>query len=651
MIINKRCRYYMCDFETTVYKNQTKTEVWAAGIIEMQHYKKGALNLKNPEPIIYNNIESFLNFFFNQDCDCVCYFHNLKFDGSFILDWLLRNNKFSQAYTQADPNDFNTLRFIPRWEMNNYQYGYLISDMGQWYNLIIRINDHLITFLDSLKLLPFSVKRIGESFKTEHRKLEIEYEGERVAGGIITKEEQDYLANDLYVVKEALETMFAQGHTKTTIGSCCLQEYKRINTELFYNEYFPDLSIIELDPEEYGSRNVDEYVRKSYRGGWCYLVKGKENKQLEKGFTADVNSLYPSMMSGESGNYYPVGKPIMFFKRAIPEWVDDRYYYFVRIKTKFKLKKNHLPCIQIKHNLLYKPTEWLTQSKVIDNETGTAYDYPVTLTLTQTDFKLIQDHYDLIDLEILDGCYFTAETALFDDYIDKYRKIKMESKGALRELAKLFLNNLYGKMATSARSGFKVARLIDGEMKFLSVVAYDKKTGYIPVGSAITSYARNFTIRAAQANFHGANKQGFVYADTDSIHCDMPVEDVKGIKIHDKNFCCWKIESCWDKGLFVRQKTYVEHVVQEDLEPVEPHYVLKCAGLPEKCKRLFLCSIGEDRERLGIKENKLSEKELEFINTKRTISDFKIGLKIYGKLLPKRINGGVVLVDTEYEMR
>ena len=31
--------------------------------------------------------------------------------------------------------------------------------------------------------------------------------------------------------------------------------------------------------------------------------------------------------------------------------------------------------------------------------------------------------------------------------------------------------------------------------------------------------------------------------------------------------------------------------------------------------------------------------------------DFKIGLKIPGKLIPKRIRGGVLLVDTTYEMR
>ena len=36
---------------------------------------------------------------------------------------------------------------------------------------------------------------------------------------------------------------------------------------------------------------------------------------------------------------------------------------------------------------------------------------------------------------------------------------------------------------------------------------------------------------------------------------------------------------------------------------------------------------------------------------KRSITDFKNGLKIPGKLLPKRIKGGIILKDTYYEMR
>ena len=37
--------------------------------------------------------------------------------------------------------------------------------------------------------------------------------------------------------------------------------------------------------------------------------------------------------------------------------------------------------------------------------------------------------------------------------------------------------------------------------------------------------------------------------------------------------------------------------------------------------------------------------------TRRTIEDFTIGLSVPGKLLPKRIPGGVLLVDTDYKMR
>ena len=46
-----------------------------------------------------------------------------------------------------------------------------------------------------------------------------------------------------------------------------------------------------------------------------------------------------------------------------------------------------------------------------------------------------------------------------------------------------------------------------------------------------------------------------------------------------------------------------------------------------------------------------TDDELEFLKTKRTLEDFNVGLRVPGKLLPKRIRGGVLLVDTTYEMR
>ena len=186
-----------------------------------------------------------------------------------------------------------------------------------------------------------------------------------------------------------------------------------------------------------------------------------------------------------------------------------------------------LPFIQVKTNFMYLSTLSLETSDVYDRKTGKYYEYYIDingnkvkstliLTLTCTDYILFKEHYVLYNTEILDGCYFKSSKGIFDFYINKYKEMKINSTGARRELAKLFLNNLYGKMASSDDSSFKVAFLKeDGSIGFKTVEEHKKKVGYIPIGSAITSYARNFTIRHAQANYYGKDKRGFIYAYTD----------------------------------------------------------------------------------------------------------------------------------------
>lgn len=656
-------RYFMCDFETTVYDGQVNTEVWASATVELFTDKVD----------IFHSIADTFDYFVSLNSNIVAYYHNLKFDGAFWLSYLLVDKHFKQAYDKIGENDNNVV-WQKQNQMLNNTFKYSISDRGMWYSIIIKVKNHFIEIRDSLKLLPFSVKRIGESFGTKHKKLDMEYTGFRYAGCEITKEEQEYIANDVLVVKEALEIMFRQGHNKLTIGSCCLEEYKNIckkslTNQLEYNEMFPNLYEFKIDKSKHKYDNAGYWIRKSYRGGWCYLVKGKENKIKTDGTTADVNSLYPSMMSSKSGNKYPIGLPKFWCGNYIPdEALRDNMYYFVRIRTRFYIKDNHLPFIQVKGDLKYKGTESLETSDVYNHDNDEYFPYyidkdgniqeaTVELTLTMTDYQLIKEHYELVDFEIIDGCYFYSMVGIFDEYINKYAKIKKESKGALRELAKLFLNNLYGKMASSTCSSFKVAYVKDDKsIGFIQVEEYAKKPGYIAIGSAITSYSRNFTIRAAQKNFYGANKRGFIYADTDSIHCDLLPNEIKGIDIDDKEFCCWKLESCWDKAIFTRQKTYIEHVTHENLIPLEENKKynnIKCAGMPKKCKDLFELSMQGSAD---INEN-WSDEEKEFLFDKdnnaivRDYSDFKVGLKVPDKLRPIRIRGGVLLVNTTYEMR
>lgn len=722
---------YVGDFETTVFEGQQRTDVWAAAMTQM-FSETDAVEVYHSIYEMWDNIVALKK-------SIVLYFHNLKFDGNFWLNFILHDLKFKPALDKPDETNPDSINWLSNYQMPDSTYKCAISALGQWYSITIKFNKKVIEIRDSLKLLPFSVKRIGESFHTKHKKLEMEYKGYRYPGCEITPEEMHYIANDVLVVREALEFALTEGHDKLTIGACCLDEFKKTYDDETYKRLFPNLYEVQLDADKYGAPNADAWIRRSYHGGWCYLVPGKANRRLVNGCTADVNSLYPSMMSKESGNIYPVGKPrilnqedlewrigkgklIKTGKPAITQFYPDdgstlcgpnlpftlvntspkellkliesarrvKQFIFLKFKTRFYLRPGKLPFIQIKNSFRYRSTECLSTTDVWDKDSGrfvthtweptgeqgemTLKSTRVELTMTMMDFELFIEHYRVVEFELLGMAIFnTDETydewnwdqlekgtvrGLFDQYIERYRKIKETSTGAMREFAKLFLNNLYGKMASSTNSDFKIPYLKpDGSLGFQQHDANDKKPGYIPVGSCITSYARCFTIRAAQKNYHGPDKPGFVYADTDSIHCDLSPDDVVGITIHKTAFCCWKMECNWDEAWFTRQKTYIEHVTHKDLKPVQqPYYDIKCAGMPSRPKELFAKSL--DRWRPDPENesdmkfwNSLPEDQQGVILAEYNLSDFKVGLILPGKLRQVSVPGGALLVDTMYEMR
>lgn len=346
-------------------------------------------------------------------------------------------------------------------------------------------------------------------------------------------------------------------------------------------------------------------------------------------------------MSGESGNRYPCGKPT-FFTGDIPDLCykkfgngENKFYYFVRVRTRFYIKENYLPTIQIKGSKFYNGREWLETSdyfykgkyhKTFIDYDETEKEIKPTLTLTCTDWELMKKHYNLVDCEILDGCYFTCYSGYFDNYINKWKEIKQKETGAKRTLAKLFLNNLYGKLASSTESSYKIMFLDENKiMKSYIVEENEKTAGYVAIGSAITSYARNFTISCAQLNY-----ESFIYADTDSIHCFCEPDAIIGAPEHPTDFLHWKYESCWDKAVFVRQKTYIEHQTHDNRTPCEPFYDIKCAGMGKNAK--------------AIVNEWLENKTLD-------LSDFKTGLKVPHNLKAYTIEGGIILKDVEYCIR
>jgi hypothetical protein len=133
------------DFETTTDENDCR--VWAYGTCE----------IGNPTNFTYgNNIDDFLRFCERLDNPTV-YFHNLKFDGEFIMVRL-----FELGYRHVTDKE----------ELDSKTFSTLISNKGQFYSMKIVFRKkgkrtRFVQLYDSLKILPFTVDAIAKGFNLQ----------------------------------------------------------------------------------------------------------------------------------------------------------------------------------------------------------------------------------------------------------------------------------------------------------------------------------------------------------------------------------------------------------------------------------------------------------------------------------------------------
>lgn len=414
---------FTADFETATWiDDETWVWAWATCDIDNENVKIGT------------TIDSFINFC-KYEKNATFYFHNLKFDGEFIIHWALSHGfKHVTKKEDIESNTFTTL----------------ISDLGQFYQITLYYSKgnkkvHKTTFIDSLKIINMSVDKIAKTYGLPISKLKIDYNAPREKDHELTDEEKDYIKNDVLIVAKALKVLFSEGLTRMTSASNALNDFKKILTVFKFMHYFPVLTM-----------EVDKDIRQSYRGGFTYLNPIYASKTVEHVTNLDVNSLYPSVMYEA---LLPIGDPIYFEG----EYKEDNVYnlYVQMITCRFKVKKNHIPTIQIKHSRNYLGNEYLTET--VDNE-------KVALCLTSVDLKLFFDQYDVEDLTFISGWKFRSISGLFKNYIDKWIEIKnqgtIEGNSGKRAMAKMMLNSLYGKFAKSLNVQCKIPYLQDGIVKY-----------------------------------------------------------------------------------------------------------------------------------------------------------------------------------------
>lgn len=567
---------YTADFETN--NSVTECRVWAYAICE----------IGNIDNFIYgNNIEDFIKWCEKVKGNPTLFFHNLKFDGCYIISYLLQN-----GYEWVDNRD----------NRRDKTFTTLITDMGIWYQIEIYFKvtskrTVSVKINDSLKILNFSVDKIAKDFKLPISKLEIDYNEIRPIGHILTDQEVDYIRNDVTIMAMALDIMFKAGLTKMTIGSDAISNYK--DTITCFSDYFPMLTYEE-----------DEVIRKSYRGGWTYANPKWTNKQIGEGIVIDKNSMYPYQLSDK---LLPFGRPEYYdghYKEDItyPLWVET-------ITAKFDLKPNMLPTLQLKNTLGFIPNEYIETTKG---------EY-VTITLTSVDYELLVTHYDVDVLEYHGGYKFKGIKGLFTNYVNKWmtekNKAKKEDNASMYVISKLCLNSLYGKFGLNPNTRSKKPYLTEDKiLKFELLPREIRDSIYVPVASFTTAYARMDIISNAQAiRDYSLSKYGkdyFLYSDTDSIHAMKLEEDelIKFMEIDDYKLGAYKVESTFRKACFIRQKCYIE----EDYEGIIHSTI---AGLPKK------------------------------LGTDITFENFKKGFTTSGKLRFMQVPNGVILVPTDFTIK
>lgn len=548
---------FVADFETTAHKNFTDDEILA----ENQVIESTELNfdftpnessqvficgLKSITTNEYKLSYEKISDLFDNLCEmtyaerkkqCVCYFHNLKYDGSYILRWLIKHN-WKQTLQ---------LNQYHQEKLERHQYTLLVSN-GKWFKLSLYWRGIKIIFLDSLKLLPQSLKKLANDL-LEIKKLEdIPYDKFKLdLSHKYPKLWIDYLKRDVDILGEIMKIFFSVrtfSMRQLTIGSIA---YKNIKDLIL--EKIPDFTIKDYNFYFNWYHGGLTFPSLKYWGKWVYK---KDKIKL-----IDANSMYPSVMC----DYLPFGTPS---NKPLKEW--EHYVAFHKIKIiKAEIKKEYNDIA-----VIWKPFENIIDeylvSKKLFHITSILPHYQYIQEIQNETYYVCDKELDMwnklynMKYKILETYYFESDTYLKDTihllYKDKTEAKKLHNDSKYL-FSKLVLNNLYGKTGQAPirsqtfygdskdipndRFHIKCEKKgIYGGYELIPLKEETDKAQPIFLAAYITSLARVSLL----TQYLVLKKQGgiFLYCDTDSI---IYIDSAKGVKFNnldDIELCKWSFD-------------------------------------------------------------------------------------------------------------
>lgn len=566
---------FVADFETgdsqKFYKVDNKTgeniyyqKVWLAG------YK----NLETMESTYFYNLEDFMNDILSRQGNThrEYAFHNIKFDGSFIVPWL-----FQQEYT------------VSVGKPQPGQFSILVDDRNNWYSITIQVTKRRkVTLWDSAKLFPTALQYLPDIYSTPTKKIKEDqefYTKYRPEDYEPDARDLKYFENDLQVPAETLNKH---------IELYGLRFKKTQASQAFYNfeQVFKAWRwrFVALN------NDVDEAVRPAYWGGISYVPKHKAGNDYKGVHVMDINSSYPDKAANAK---LPYGQPVGQYGEG--KHPDMSKFWVAEALVRFKLKsKNHIPCIPSKSISEGRPLEvdkWVDDSKGI-----------VKMSFSNIDYQTINESYDFEVVRWKWSIHWAwkkhREVAKFVN-TNNEKKIKykdMYNDGVEKGLDKQTLadyltvsnrskidnNSFYGKFGEEVIKYGKTPYYEEDDEGNEDIIwktdredeqsEYNRK--FLPVAIAITAWGRQQLVKLA--NLLG---EYFLYCDTDSVHyisdggqeiIDKAIKDGK-LEVHKTRLGAWDFEGAYTKGRFLRAKCYMEEKINKKGEIVREATV---AGLP-----------------------------------------------------------------------
>ena len=581
-------------------KADISTRVWLAGAVHAS---------RDPAfDFVSNNIEAFVEWMNSFD-EGLFLFHNLKFDGTFLVDYWLRHGW--EAITADDEGHLTP-------EDGKDQFAPTIDNMGAWYRITVfkwdpKTGKHRKNVIrDSLKVILAKVESIARDWTEQQVKGECDYDKLRPVGYEPTPEEIDYCLTDCRIVAEAFEVIAACGIEGETAASCALKRFKATVGD--FNDLFPKLDL-----------GVDEFIRKAYKGGFTWCNPRFQNRIIEKkGIVLDINSMYPYVMESKP---LPLGEPEYFTGNPKNRPNKNRRPLFVaHCIVTASCKEDGVPVIQ--HGKTHKGPLDLEEGGYVEprglffnmHASRSPYARDVDgeeMWLSNIDLHLLEENYEVYSIEYLDGFQFKAKIGIATDYLETFAEMKRTSKGGRRSLAKLMLNSLYGKFGSNPERGNKLPVLgEDGLVHYINLpkVKDERNEVYVPYAVFVTAWARQILVKCIRA--FGLDR--FCYCDTDSVHV-IGTAVPECVEIHDSRFGAWKVESTFDRAKYIHTKCYCEETLGED---GKPSLDIKIAGCPA-----------------NVRDEQLTSLEA-----------FVPGAKFFGKLSPMKCKGGTVLYPSEFQI-